>query len=352
MGVMTAGNALARDLDDVLARTEPMWSALRGERIVITGGTGFYGSWLVETFAWANDRLGLGASASIVTRRPDAFAAKAPHLARHRSIHLVTGDVRAFSAPAGGCAYLIHAAAESAAQLYEDRPLEMFDVIVGGTAHALDVARAAGARGVLFASSGAVYGAQPAEMERLAETYSGAPDSTDPRWAYGEAKRAAEMVCALAMRAGGPPVTIARGFAFIGPYLPIDTHFAAGNFVRDRLAGTSIRVNGDGTPVRSYLYASDLAVWLWTMLFRGVPLRPYNVGSPDAISVGELADVVARADRPAVPVEVAGTPQPGQPKARYVPDVARAETELGLSVTIDIEEAVRRTLAWHRAPRT
>jgi dTDP-glucose 4,6-dehydratase len=194
-----------------------------------------------------------------------------------------------------------------------------------------------------------VYGAQPQSLERIAETYEGGPDCTDPRWAYGEAKRAAEMVCALSMRAGGPPVTIARGFAFVGPHLPIDTHFAVGNFVRDKLAGAPIQVNGDGTPLRSYLYAADLAVWLWTILFRGVPLRPYNVGSPDPISVGELANVVAVAGEPRVPVTIAGRPQPGQPKVRYVPDVSRARAELGLNATVGIEEAVRRTLAWHRA---
>ena len=345
---MTAGNALARDLDAVLARTESLWDALRGERVLLTGGTGFYGCWLLETFAWANDRLALGASAAVLTRRPDVFAAKVPHLAHHRAVRLIAGDVRTF-AHDEPFAYVIHAAAESTARLYEDRPLEMFDVIVGGTAHVLDVARRANARGVLLASSGAVYGPQPAALLRIPESYDGAPDCTDPRWAYGEAKRAAEMAGVLAMQSGGPPVTIARGFAFVGPYLRIDTHFAVGNFMRDKLAGRPIHVDGDGTPLRSYLYAADLSAWLWTILLRGVPLHPYNVGSPDPISVGELANVVAGAGEPHVPVTIAGRPQPAQPKARYVPDVSRARDELGLEVTVGIEEAIQRTLAWHRA---
>ncbi|HEX6464822.1 MAG TPA: hypothetical protein VFZ98_10225, partial [Vicinamibacterales bacterium] len=122
-----------------------------------------------------------------------------------------------------------------------------------------------------------------------------------------------------------------------------------GNFLRDKLAGRPIQVNGDGTPLRSYLYAADLSVWLWTILFRGVPLRPYNVGSPDPISVGELANLVADAGEPHVSVKIAGRPQPAQAKARYVPDVSRARDELGLEVTVGIEEAIQRTLAWHRA---
>jgi nucleoside-diphosphate-sugar epimerase len=345
---MTPANPPAADLDHVLARTAGLWEELRGQRLFITGGTGFFGRWLIESFARANDRLGLDARAVVLSRDPAAFARKAPHLAAHPALQFVPGDVSRFAFPAGRFGYVIHAATDASAKLIGDAPLTMFDTIVAGTRRVLDFAQAAGTRRVLFTSSGAVYGRQPADVPNVPEDYPGAPDPTDSRSCYGEGKRAAELLGCLAAGRHGFEFTIARCFAFVGPFLPLDAHFAVGNFIRDALAGGPIRVNGDGTPYRSYLYAADLAVWLWTILFRGRSCRPYNVGSGEAVSVKETAETVARClQRRRPEVTVAQPPVPGRPAERYVPDVRRAAEELGLSVAIPLVDAVARTIRWH-----
>ncbi len=340
-------NPLAVDLDHVLAHTRSVWEELRGHRLFITGGTGFIGSWLLETFLWANDQLDLGASAVVLTRNPQAFARKAPHLARHPDIYLHEGDVRSFAYPAGSYRYVIHAATESSTTLNADDPLAMLDTISRGTERTLQFARRAGVEKFLFTSSGAVYGRQPPGLSHVPETFAGAPDLTDPGSAYGEGKRLAEFLCGLAYQRFGVRTRIARCFAFIGPYLPLDAHFAAGNFLRDGLHGGPIRVQGDGTPYRSYLYAADLAIWLWTILTRGADGRPYNVGCDRAVSIRELAQIVGA--HCGAPVRVARAPIPGEPPARYVPDVTRARQELGLQTRIPLEEAIARTARWHEA---
>jgi nucleoside-diphosphate-sugar epimerase len=340
---MTA-NPLARDLDHVLARTGGLWEELRGARLFITGGTGFFGCWLLETLVWANDRLGLGASAVVLTRNGEAFWKKAPHLASHHSLTLYAGDVQTFAFPDGEFSHVIHAATSSSLPV---EPLVMFDTIVDGTRRALQFARHSGATRFLLTSSGAVYGRQPPELTHVPEDYGGAPDAANARQVYGEGKRAAEMLCGLQASATLHP-TIARCFAFVGPHLPLDVHFAAGNFIRDALAGGPIRIAGDGTARRSYLYAADLAIWLWTILLRGRAVHPYNVGSETAVSIAELAQSVARRFTPPPAVHIAQDAAPDRPSERYVPSTARAQHELGVTITVDLDDALTRTVEWHK----
>jgi len=348
MGInKTQVNPLADDLDHILKHTSSLWEELKGKNIFITGGTGFFGCWLLESFAWANDKLGLNASSLVLTRNPDAFRQKAPHLAAHAAINFHVGDVRSFDFPKGEFSHIIHAATESSTRLNEENPLLMVDTIVQGTRHTLEFARHCGAKKLLLTSSGAVYGKQPPDLTHIPEDYVGGPDPMDPRSAYGEGKRLAEHLCAIYAKQYGFETKIARGFAFVGPYLPLDIHFAIGNFIRDGLQGGPILVKGDGTPYRSYLYAADLAIWLWTILLRGEPCRPYNVGSAEALTIAELAHVVARIFTPPVAVQIAKAATPGQPAERYVPATQRAETELNLHQWITLPEGIQRTAHWY-----
>ena len=339
-------NPLATDLDHVLDHTRELWAELRGERIFITGGTGFFGCWLLESLLWAQDRLGLGVEAVVLTRDPDAFRAKAPHLAGHPRVTLQAGDVRSYNFPAGTFSHFIHAATDASAKLNDESPLHMLDTIVEGTRHALDHAVACGAKRFLLTSSGAVYGKQPLEMNHIPEEYTGAPDPLDPSSAYGEGKRLAEHLCALYARGSDLEPRIARCFAFVGPYLPLDIHYAIGNFIRDALRGGPIVVQGDGTPHRSYLYAADLAIWLWTILLCGSVCRPYNVGSEQSISVGNLAIAVRDLVNPKATVVVSHLPDPTSHPERYVPRVQRASTELGLHQAYSLEDAIHLTARW------
>ena len=338
-------NRLARDLDNIVARTEPLWEDLRGQRILITGATGFFGCWLLESFAWANSRLNLHAHAVGLSRNPILLADKAPHLAQDPAITLHAADVRHGDFPQGTFSHVIHGATEASSKLNTESPLAMFDTIVEGTRRALQFSIATSVSRFLFVSSGAVYGTQPPQLALVGESFEGGPDPLNPASAYAEGKRSAEMLCSLA---ASPRLatTVARCFAFVGPYMKLDAHFAIGNFIADRLDHRPIRVLGDGSTVRSYLYASDLAVWLWTILFQGQTRRAYNVGSEEALTIATLAREVAAALPPEVDVNIASTATIGSPAHRYVPSTARAREELGLRAEVPLREAICRTHAW------
>jgi dTDP-glucose 4,6-dehydratase len=334
------------DLDHVLAHTGELWGEARGQAFFITGGTGFFGMWLLESFTHANDALGLGARAVVLTRDPVAFARKAPHLAARADLEFVQGDVRTFPFPAGLLPYVIHAATEASAKLNEEAPHEMLDAIIGGARRVLDYAAQAGAKKLLLTSSGAVYGRQPSDLTHIPENYAGAPDPLLPGSAYGIGKRVSEHMCAVHARQHGCEAKIARCFAFVGPHLPLDTHFAIGNFIGDSIAGRAIKVDGDGTPYRSYLHAADLTIWLWTILFRGKGSRAYNVGSQHDLTIAQLAGLVKTTLGSSHPIEIAQSATPGDPPSRYVPSVDRASTELGLHESWSLAESIRRTASW------
>jgi dTDP-glucose 4,6-dehydratase len=338
---------LREDLENCLRQTLPLWEEMRGQRIFVTGASGFFGCWLMESFLHANRALQLGSRMTILTRDAAGVRRKVPHLAAE--VEIVEGDVRSFPFPAGEFGYVIHAATDASAALNHEQPALMFDTIVEGTRRCLEFARLSHARKFLFLSSGAVYGTQPPTLPHIGEEATSGPDPLNPASAYAEGKRAAELLCALYSGDGSLEVKIARCFAFAGPYMKLDQHFAIGNFIRDAMAGGLITVAGDGRAVRSYQYAGDLMVWLWTILLRGRSLRAYNVGSEEAVSIAELAERVARALRPshgpAIEVKILGKPSTA-PAHRYVPSTARARQELGLSCTVTLEEMVRRTRDW------
>lgn len=325
-----------QDLAEMDERLAALWPNLSGARIFMTGGTGLIGRWMLEALA----RSGSDAKVTLLSRDPAAFARKAPHIAAR--CDFVTGDVLTFTPPKGEFTHVIHGATDASADLNARDPRRMFDTIVTGTRRVLDLALESGTNRLLFMSSGAVYGPQPANVLRVSEDWHGGPDPRDPLSAYGEGKRAAEALCAIYGKQFGLGITTARIFALLGPLLPLDTHFAAGNFIRDAMAGRTIRVNGSGQAVRSYLYLADVAVWLWSVLLSARSGTTYNVGSEEAVSIAELAHRTAQV-LGAPGVEILGKPDPGWNPGRYVPSNAAIRRDLGLTPTVPLDEAIRRT---------
>ena len=300
-----------------------------GARLLLTGGTGFFGKWLLPAAEV------LGCETTVLSRHPERFLEEYPCWRARRGFRFVAGDVRDFALPGERFDYLIHAATPASLALERENPELMESIIVEGTHRVFDFAAAAGVTRALNLSSGAVYGPLAPGCRRYTEEQRCAPVT-----AYGRGKLRAE----AAARDFG--AVTARGFAFVGPFLPLDTHFAAGNFLRDAASGHEIVVRGDGTPQRSYLYGAELAVWLWRLLLAGAPGRAYNLGAEEAISIGELARRIG--DLGGVPVRVLGEAQSRLQADCYLPDLERLRRELGLTVKIPLATALSRSLDWAR----
>ena len=299
------------------------------KRILITGGTGFFGKSMLDYRL--RHEMQIDEEWIVVSRNPIGFLNGCPQFAHMPGVRFVVGDVLQGSVLAGdenfgGVDAIIHAAAVLDPSAPEDMILS---AAIDGTRHVISLARKVGCNKILFTSSGAVYGqcSLPACES----------DECIPDTPYGRGKLAAERL----LVESGLDIKLARCFSFVGPHLNRRIYYAIGNFIQNCIDGKPIVINGDGTPLRSYLYADDLVEWLFAILERGEIGRPYNVGSDRAVSIRELAETVRTVLGSKSEIVVKGTPVPGAKPSVYVPNIDRARDELGLKVKVALEDSIR-----------
>ncbi|MCK9379676.1 MAG: NAD(P)-dependent oxidoreductase [Sulfuritalea sp.] len=321
---------------DVLLDQHPL-PELAGIRLFATGCTGFFGYWLLAALECLN-RQGQPIEVVALSRDPQVFVDRHPEFRGRPWLSFVQGDVANFQMPGGQFEAVIHGATDSSPRAAAN-PAALLSSMIDGTRRVLDVLADAGCRRFLLLSSGAVYGDQPASISALKEDDGLAGDSLNPSNAYGEGKRIMEMLCACRADKDVPAAVVARCFAFLGPHLP--SHLAPAQFLRDALACGPIVLRGDGSPLRSYLYAADLALWLLTLLARGNPGRAYNIGGAEAISLTELARVIRDTVAPGARIDILGSDS-GAPRQRYLPDTRRAREDLGLEAWTPLPQAIIR----------
>ena len=318
---------------------------LRNKTILITGATGFFGTWLLSLFDWLNRTQNAHTQIIALSRNPKTFLEKTPRFNATSWLTFIEGDVRSFSFPDVPIDYIIHAATDTSAASGQ-APLHLFDTIVQGTSHVLACAKQKKSTHILLVSSGAVYGAQQPETTHITEKTLTAPSPLLTSNAYGEGKRVMELLGAIHAQETKANVVVARCFAFVGAGLPLDAHFAIGNFIRDALSKDRVTIRGGGTAERSYLYAADLAIWLVKLLVSGTSGQAYNVGSDRALTIAELAHQVVDILSPDKQVLIEGKDDPNGGRNRYLPSIDLARTHCALDVWTDIAQAINLTAAY------
>jgi UDP-glucuronate decarboxylase len=310
-------------------------------KLFFTGGTGFFGKAMLDYW---QKTLPSFDKIFILSRDPAAFIQKYSDLTDGLNIVFIKGDILKASEIEleDDIDYVIHAATDSTIGSSLDR-LDIYTQITHGTEEVLKFAASHNCKRFLLASSGGVYGPQPVSLEKITEDYLGMPDPLDPNNSYGVGKRAAEHLCALYSAQYDFDYVIARCFTFVGEYLPLNAHFAVGNFVRDALWSDEIIVKGNGASIRSYLDQKDLALWLNKILRDGVSGTAYNVGSDKPISIIGIANLVRDTISTRKEIKVLGCDSDSF-SSRYIPDITKAKKELSLQVNISLEQSIRNML--------
>lgn len=314
--------------------------------LLLIGGTGFFGKSFLDSFQrggleyWGIDRL------IAVSRHADKLRTVAPQLLDER-VQLINADICTVdSLPSAD--YVIHAAASTDARDYMAKPESERKNIQAGVYNYCRLAPKYHARSkIVYVSSGAVYGVQPADKPYLEENELSInlQDMPVHKRDYAVAKRDAEATV-KSLCNQGLAVSIARCFAFVGPWLPRDQHFAIGNFIEDGLQGRAIRVKANHPVYRSYMHADDLVTWLMTMAENAdTKCEAFNVGSDCAVHMVELAQLIAGL----FGVEVSVPPHNEIKIDRYVPSIQKAKDKLGLNLKLGLADAIRSTIDHIRA---
>lgn len=304
---------------------------------LILGSTGFVGSALQNQLTQSVYENVVGASSGLHN--------KSGRKTSLNSMSHVVWDITKRSELPANFDVIVHAATPASAVLNSQNPDEMFRIITRGMENVIEFAsRHPKAPTILFTSSGAVYGTQLNYLDSVREDSQILLDSNGPTSAYADGKRAAESLLDAATKAGACRGLIARLFAFSGINLPRDRHFAIGNFVEDAVVNKKITVRSDGSSIRSYLDEQDMAQWLLAIAQNGNPDRIYHIGSERAVSIRELAFLVAERctliTGEQISVDILGQISSIDGVSRYVPSTVRTRQELGLSETISLESSI------------
>jgi dTDP-glucose 4,6-dehydratase len=334
------------DLEHIYQNTQDIWESFRGKSIFVTGGTGFFGKWLLESFIYVNEKLALNAKITTLSRNAEAFLTEYPFYKEHtNTVQFVKGDILNYDFNLDEkFQFIIHAATTSDEKTNLSNPIILADSIIQGSRNIYAFAIKNPIESFLNISSGAIYGIQPNETQRTKEEDSFIIDLYNPKASYYESKRVAEMYGSLHFEQFNLPLKTARCFAFIGPHLPLDKHFAIGNFINNILNEEDIIIRSNGMSIRSYMYMSDLIVWLLKILIKGENNTAYNVGSDYPVKIKDLAGIISGNFNSKVIVQDEGSNEAGN---LYVPDIQRAKS-LGLTIKINLKDAIDKTIKYYK----
>lgn len=328
----------SKDLERILDDRE--LHDFNSQRVLITGGAGFLGSWLCEAF------LCLGASVTCMDNFASGREENIRHLKKDPGFSFLYQDVSAPFNPDGGYDYILALASRASPLEFADHPIDILRSNTLGTMNALEIARKNGAT-LLFTSTSEVYG--DASVFPTPESYNGNVNPVGIRGCYDEAKRAGEALCMAYYRQYGTDARIVRIFNTYGPRMRSDGIYGRviPRFITQAMQGEPFSIFGDGLQTRSFCYVTDQVRGLIRFISRpGLAGNIINIGNPEEVSILDLARCIA---------EIHGSeprfeyhPQPPDDPRRRLPDITKARKVLGWTPEVPLKEGLEKMIHWCR----
>jgi nucleoside-diphosphate-sugar epimerase len=361
----TARDIVDEDLAYMRQNLREEFGEMGGKRLLIVGGAGFLGYYLIQSVLGWNEKEGAAKPVEVTVY--DNYIRGVPQwlsaLKGNPHLTLVKQDIsQPLPADMPDFQYIIHAGSIASPVYYRKYPIETMDANVNGLRSLLDYAmrqKQAGKAfdGFLFYSSSEIYGDPTPESIPTPETYRGNVSCTGPRACYDESKRYGETLCVNFTQQYGLPIKVARPFNNYGPGLKITDARVLPDFARDVFAGRDIVMRSDGSPKRTFCYVADAICGYYKVLVKGRPGEAYNIGiEHPEISIAQLADRVVAIARELtdykgkVVRKVDADYLVDNPERRQ-PIITKAREHLGYNPTILVDEGLRRSMIWYSGNR-
>lgn len=292
------------DVKLLVDRSSVVFEQFRGANILVTGGTGFFGIWILLALIEIRNRLGGNLNLFVVSRQPNQFLHRYGYLPFENQIKFLEADITTVKFSELRISHLVHMATTSAAETFAgENQINKLDMLYRGTKNILEQCGPT-LKNVLFTSSGVVYG--NSKSEYISETEHPAIELSNIGSALALGKLNAEYLINYYSEKFGYSYSIARCFSFAGPYLPLDIHYAFGNFIKNVLCGEDIVIRSDGLDIRSYLYIGDAIAWI-LRLFAEPKNLTLNIGSEQKVSIRDLAIEICQSHPSGSQIQILGT---------------------------------------------
>jgi dTDP-glucose 4,6-dehydratase len=337
---------ILEDLETITQQSRDDLQKIVNSHVVLTGASGFIGKWLTLSFLHARRELQGSGKMILSCRNSQPLKELLLEANFTDGYSVVESDVRSFPRNViQDETLLINAATPARESLNLGNPMEMFEIIIQGQRRLLELSAEKKSVRFLFLSSGAVYGKQPLDLVGLPESWERAPDPMNPANSYHEGKRVGELMGSIFLADSSIEFISARLFAFLAPFLPLDEHFAAGNFLRNALHGQNVVIKSGGGSIRSYMYSTDLCSTIWALLTRGQSGSAYNVGSSEETNLRELAEKIRSVVESSIGIDIQGIDTPTN-VSRYTPDTSKTNFLMNHPPTKTLMDAIERTSQW------
>ena len=338
---------LRQDCLIACAKQPQVRAQLSSRRIAVTGGTGFIGSWIAEMVAALNDECQLGITLDLYARNTGTWAKKYPHLGARKDIFLRSQDVRSPFEFHKDTHFIVHAAGIPDNRIHASDPFRVQQTTVLGTANALDAANQLNQLERFLNLTSCLVNGVPNRPGAISEIDCFPIASGQLYQVYVDSKRASESLAAIYRSQFRLPISVMRPFTFVGPYQELDRPWAINSFLNDAITGRDIRIHGDGTARRSYLYGSDTAWWVLAALVSGQNGGVYNLGSGMPIAHSELIKQICEKASLKPRLSFNTAPLSLAHQDDLFPSIANTVKHLGVDQTCSLEQAIEKTWRWY-----